>query len=173
MSRATERRRRAPQPKLTPQALEKERDDGLEEDRLRAALLAQHERLRALLDRLDQQALAIIRTGRCAAPELSVDFATVARAFDDHLRGEERALARLWPRTPAATHALGVVHEEHRCQREELRGLSRLAARCDDSITLALAVRAFVSDVRVDMDAEDRRLLSSRPLHGHPADAGG
>ena len=48
MIRATERRRRLQPPKLTQQTLHQELADGLEEDRLRAALLAQHVRLRAL-----------------------------------------------------------------------------------------------------------------------------
>jgi len=173
MSRATERRRRGPPPKLTPEALDRELDDGREEDRLRAALLAQHERLRVLLADLDGRALEIIRTGSCAAPELCADFAAVATAFDDHTRGEERALARLLPRTPAATRALAVLREDHRCQREELHTMSRMSTRCDDAITLALAIRGFVSDVRLDMDAEDRRLLSRRPLDGEPSDAEG
>jgi hypothetical protein len=173
MSRATERRRRTQPTKLTPAALDKELADGLKEERLRAALLAQHERLRALLTRLDKKALDIVRTCKCAAPELAADFATVATAFDDHTQAEERALTELLPRTPAAARTLAVLREDHRCQREELHTMSRLAARCDDVITLALAIRGFVSDVRLDMDAEDRRMLSSRPLAGEPTDAEG
>ncbi|HVU52350.1 MAG TPA: hemerythrin domain-containing protein [Polyangia bacterium] len=165
MSRAAERRRRWQPPRFV--------DEEIDEGRVRAALFAQHERLRVMLTRLEAKALELIRSGTGAAPELAAELAGVATAFEDHTRGEERALTRLLPRTAAASRALAVLREDHRCQREELGAMSRLAARCDDAITLALAVRGFVSDLRLDMDAEDRRLLSPRPLDGEPADAEG
>jgi hypothetical protein len=160
MSRAIDRRRRWPPPRFVGEEL----DDEVDEQRVRAALVAQHERLRAMLARLETRALEIIQCGTCAAPDLTADFAAVAAAFDDHTRGEERAFAKLLPRAPATARALTALRCDHRRQREELRAMSRLAARCDDAITLALAVRGFVSDVRLDMNAEDRRLLSKLPL---------
>jgi hypothetical protein len=160
MSRNTERR-----PWQPPRFI----DEEIDEQQLRTTLVEQHDRLRAMLMRLEATATEIIRCGICAAPALAADFATVATAFDDHTRGEERALAKLLPRTAAAKRALAFLREDHRCQREELRAMSRLAATCDDGITLALAVRGFVSNVRLDMDAEDRLYLSGRPLEGEPA----
>ncbi len=44
---------------------------------------------------------------------------------------------------------------------EDRRAIQRRAASSDDSISLALAVRAFVDDVLLDMDFEDRRYLSA------------
>jgi hypothetical protein len=165
MTRATERRRRWQPPKFT--------DEELDEDRVRETLVAQHARLRALLSRLDAQALELVRA-RTRSPEaLAGAFAEVAAALDDHTRGEERVLERLLPRTPGGARALALLREDHRCQREEQRAMARLAAGCDDGITLALAMRAFVSDMRLDMEAEDRRYLSSRPLAGAPSDAEG
>jgi hypothetical protein len=163
MTRATTRRRRWQPPKFT--------DEELDEDHVREELVAQHARLRALLSRLEGQALEVIHVGRGSPATLAAAFGEIATALTDHTRGEERALTRLLPSTAEAARALALLREDHRCQREELAAMSRLAAACDDAITLALAVRAFVSDVRLDMDAEDRRYLSGRPLEGDPADA--
>jgi hypothetical protein len=162
VSRTTERRRRWQPPRFI--------DEEIDEQHLRTRLVEQHDRLRAMLTRLETTATEIIRRGVTAAPKLAADFATVATAFDDHTRGEERALAKLLPRTAAAKRALAFLHEDHRCQREELRAMSRLAACCDDGITLALAVRGFVSNVRLDMDAEDRLYLSGRPFETEAAE---
>jgi hypothetical protein len=164
MTRATHPRRWQP-PKFT--------DEELDEDRVREALVGQHARLRGLLERLERHALEIIRAGKGSALELAGAFTEISTALADHARGEERALAKLLPSTAAAARALALLREAHRCQREELAAMWRMAACCDDAITLALAVRAFVSDVRLDMDAEDRRYLSARPLEGEPSDAEG
>jgi hypothetical protein len=40
--------------------------------------------------------------------------------------------------------------------------MRRLGATCDDAITLALAVRAFIADVCTDMDLEDRTYLAAQ-----------
>ena len=165
MTRASLRRRRWQPPRFV--------DEELDEDRVREALVAQHARLRALLSRLDHQALEVIQAGKGSATKLVAAFGEIATALTDHTRGEERALTRLLPNTAAAARARALMREDHRCQREELAAMSRLAATSDDAITLALAVRAFVSDVRLDMDAEDRHHLSPRPLAGDPADAEG
>jgi hypothetical protein len=92
------------------------------------------QQLRARLDALDALALDLIQCGACSPARLAAAF--------ERLR---RALA-----------------EDHRGQQEELAAMTRLCATCDDGISLALAVRAFVSDVRLDLDAEDRRQLSKR-----------
>jgi hypothetical protein len=158
MSRALERRR----PWQSPRFIEGE----IDEERVREKLLAQHSRLRGMLASLDAKALAVIRGGACSSSDLSNTFAAIARALDDHTREEERSLGRLLPRTAEAARALAHLREAHRSEREELQSMSRLAARCDDGITLALAVRGMVIDVLLDIDAEDRRYLSERPFEG-------
>lgn len=163
MSRAIERRRRWRRPKLI--------DDDVDEARVRETLMAQHERLRAMLVVLDTRALDIIRGGTCAQTELAGALANAASALDDHMRGEERLLAEVLPHSAPAVRGRAFMREDHDRQREELRAMSRLALRCDDTITFALAVRAFVSDVRLDMDAEDRRFLSEWLRDDVPADA--
>jgi len=156
MSRATERRWQPP----------RFVDETFDEDRVRRGLVAQHELLRARLAALDAQALEIVRGGSCTPAELAEGFGGLAALLADHMRNEEGALAQLLPRTAAAARALAFVRDEHRRQRQELEAMSRLAARGDDAITLALAVRAFVCDVRLDMDAEDSRYLAGPPLEG-------
>jgi Hemerythrin HHE cation binding domain len=163
MSRAIERRRRRQRPKLI--------DGEVDQAHVRETLMAQHERLRAMLAVLDAKALDLIRGGTCAQTELAGALANAASALDDHMRGEERILAQALPHTASAVRGRTLVREDHDRQREELRAMSRLALRCDDTITLALAVRAFVSDVRLDMDAEDRRFLSEWLRADVPADA--
>jgi hypothetical protein len=163
MSRAIERGRRWQPPQFV--------DEELDEDRVREALVAQHDRLRAMLANVDARALEVIRGAVAVRTELASAVADITAALDDHMRGEERVFAKLLPRTAPAGRALALLHEAHRCQREELAAIARLAARCDDGITLALAVRGFVSDMRLDMDAEDVRYLSARPLEGEPSDA--
>jgi hypothetical protein len=145
-------------------------DEELDEDRLREGLVAQHTRLRAVLGRLDARARAVIRTGASSPAALARAFDGVAATLADHTRCEERALARLLPRSAAAARALARLREDHRRQHAELDAMARLAAGADDGITFALSVRAFVSDVLLDMDTEDRRYLSGRPLEGEPAD---
>jgi hypothetical protein len=165
MSRTLERRRRWQPPRFI--------DEEIDEDRLRQMLVSQHDRLRAMLTSLDRQAVEVIRGGTCSPRELGRRFAGIASALDDHTRGEERALTRLLPRTAAAARALERLREDHLGQRDELRAMSRLATRCDDGITLALAIRALVSDALLEMETEDRRYLSGGPLEGEAADAGG
>jgi hypothetical protein len=135
-------------------------EDEIDERAAREILLAQHDRLRLLLDALDAGAAEVIRSESRPAPELRGPLENAAQALADHMRGEERALAVLLPRTAAAN--LRLLREEHARQRDELATIRRLAASSDDAISLALAVRAFVADVRIDMDLEDQRYLSSR-----------
>jgi hypothetical protein len=152
MSHAIDRRRHwRPSPFL---------DEEMDEGRVRAMLIAQHERLRAMLAVLDAKAVAVPRGGACSPAELGGVFADLAAALDDHMRFEERALGKLLPRTAEDARAVARLRDDHRRQREELQAMSRLAKRCDDGITLALSIRGFVSDVRLDMDLEDRRYLS-------------
>jgi iron-sulfur cluster repair protein YtfE (RIC family) len=153
MGRAIDRRRHWQPSKFV--------DEEIDEDRVREILVAQHERLRAMLTILDAKAVEVIRGGACSAVELGGVFADLAAALDDHTRAEERVLAKILPRTAAAGRALARLREDHRHQREELQAMSRLAKSCDDGITLALSIRAFACDVRLDMDLEDRRFLSS------------
>jgi hypothetical protein len=139
----------------SPRFLEEEIDEG----RVYEALRAQRESLRALLAILETQALEVLRGGPCTAAALAVGIADVAAKLDAHMLRDERARAKVAPR--AAKRALAAREDAQRGRREELRALSRLAGRCDDGITLALAARSLVSDARLDLAAEDLRDLAA------------
>jgi hypothetical protein len=138
-----------------------ERDeDELDRQLIREVLLAQHDRLRALFTALDARAVAVIRSESRPAPDLRGPLDQAAQALDDHLRGEERALAAILRSGPETAASLARLHEDHVRQREDIEAMRRLAASADDAISLALAVRAFAADVRLDMDLEDQRYLA-------------
>jgi len=137
-------------------------EDELDVHVLREVLLAQHDRLRSLLDALEAGAVSVIGSPSRPPLDLRGPLETAAEALADHMRGEERALAMLLPRGATTASELAKLCDDHARQREDLESMRRLAASSDDAISLALAVRAFVADVRLDMDLEDRRYLSSR-----------
>jgi iron-sulfur cluster repair protein YtfE (RIC family) len=139
-----------------------ELDDGeLDATQVRDILLAQHDRLRSLLAGLDTRAVGVIRGESRRPVALDGAFEETAEALSYHMRAEEQAFAELMPRTASFGTELDRLREEHEQQRDELERMRRLAASSDDAISLALAVRAFVADVRLDMESEDRRYLSA------------
>jgi hypothetical protein len=74
---------------------------------------------------------------------------------------EERAIAEDSIKRGARSQIDGTqLREEHVRQREELERIVREADSSDDRITLALAIRGFVSDVLLDMSLEEGRLVS-------------
>jgi hypothetical protein len=135
-------------------------DDDLDEDTVRRVLVEQHERLRVLLRALDARAVSAIRTQCPPGLDLQAALENTVQALTDHMRGEEKAIVTLLPRTPASGRALATLREDHARQRDELGAMRRCACTSDDTISLALAVRAFVADVLLDMDLEDQRYLS-------------
>jgi hypothetical protein len=134
-------------------------DDEIDEDRVREILVDQHERLRALLGALDAKAIAVVRTCQ-SAPDMHAALEKIVQSLTDHMSSEERTIVTLLPRTQDSGRALRILREDHARQLEELESMLRCAARADDAISLALAVRAFVADVLLDMDLEDRRYLA-------------
>jgi iron-sulfur cluster repair protein YtfE (RIC family) len=136
-------------------------DGELDEAQVRDILLAQHDRLRSLLTGLDTRAVGVVRSESRRPAVLDGAFEETAEALSYHMRAEEQAFAELLPRTAAFGRELTRLREEHGRQREELERMRRLVASSDDAISLALAVRAFVADVLLDMELEDRRYLSA------------
>jgi hypothetical protein len=136
-------------------------DDGeLDEAQVRDILLAQHDRLRSLLAGLDTRAVGVIRGESRRPAAVDGAFEETAEALSYHMRAEEQALAALISRRAPSGRELLRLRQEHRRQRNELDRMRRLAASSKDAISLALAVRAFVANVLLDMDLEDRRYLS-------------
>jgi hypothetical protein len=134
-------------------------DDDLDEDEVRKLLVEQHGRLRVLLSALDEKAAAVVRTCR-PEPDMHAALEKILQSLTDHIRHEERVLVTLLPRTQDSGRSLRLLREDHALQLEELESMRRCAARSDDAISLALAIRAFVADVQLEMDLEDRRYLS-------------
>lgn len=135
-------------------------DDELDEELVREVLLSQHDRLRKLLRALDAAAIDAIRGLSRPTPDLRAGLEEAAQALTDHMRGEERNLATLIPRSAGSDRALARLREDHARQRDEIQSMRRLSATHDDTITLALAIRAFIADVCIDMDLEDRTYLA-------------
>jgi hypothetical protein len=132
-------------------------------DAATAEVLAQHEHLRALLRMVDGEAERVVRAETHPRSELPRVFALFARALSVHLDCEDELLAESGGVAPTrARPVLARVCDEHARQRDEMLRLSRRALGADDRITLALEIRAFVSDVFLDMDIEDRAFLGPR-----------
>jgi hypothetical protein len=135
-------------------------EDELDRDAVFRVLLEQHSRLRALLGDVDGRAVAVLDARARPGPALKNALEDMVQALTDHMRGEERALTTLLPRTRASGRELTFLRAEHVRQRAELEAMRRQAASADDALTLALAARAFVADVLMDMDFEEKRYLS-------------
>jgi hypothetical protein len=132
-------------------------------------ILAQHEELRGLLGDLDQDAIRIIRAERRTPSDLPGKVEAITAALRAHMEFEERALNS--PDAPWedwGRDSISKLAEEHTRQRDELVRIARAAAGSDDLISLALTIRAFVSDVRLDMQIEERRFLAPAALGRNP-----
>lgn len=144
-------------------------DDELDGEGVRKLLVEQHGSLRVLLSALDAKADAVARTCR-PEPDMHAALEKVLRSLSNHIRHEERVLVTFLPRTQDSGRSLRLLREDHALQLEELESLRRSAARSDDAISLALAIRAFVADVQLEMDLEDRRYLcEKRSAHAERA----
>jgi hypothetical protein len=122
-------------------------------------VFAQHEHLRDLLRMLDGEAERVVRAETKPRTELPELFGLVARALAVHLDYEEELLAADAEKNPEPLRlrpVLARVCQEHVRQREEIARLSREAKHADDRIALALEIRAFIADLLLDMDIEDR-----------------
>jgi len=135
-------------------------DGALDEGQARRVLVEQHGHLRALLGALDAAAVTVVRTCE-PAPAMRGDLEKVGQALTSHMSDEERTIDGLLPRTKESDRARQLLREDHARQLEDLESVLRGAARSDDAISLALMVRAFVADVLLDMDLEDRRYLTN------------
>jgi len=126
---------------------------------VRADILDQHARLRLLLDRLDAKAEGVVRSDRSGASEMSGMLEGLLDELAAHMAFEEEALAG-GPGAAGVWEAADLVllTEEHQRQRAELARIEREALHPDDPLSLALAIRAFIADVRLDMSMEEDRL---------------
>jgi len=126
---------------------------------VRDDILGQHAGLRVLLAQLDATAERVVRSDRCVCSDLDRALETLVRELANHLAFEEAALSALsGPAGGWHPDELTRLGREHERQREELARITREACGADDPISLALAVRAFVADVLLDMTVEEDRL---------------
>jgi hypothetical protein len=116
----------------------------------------QHDRLRSMLARLDAEAERVVRGETRLRAHVHRLFDAVEPELVAHLAFEEAALAR------TGDAAFARICARHAGQRDELARLARDVACADDEITLALELRAFVADLLLDMDAEDRAFAARR-----------
>jgi hypothetical protein len=135
-------------------------EDEVDEEVLRDVLVAQRHRVRLALDDLEAKAVDLIDCGTCTPVGLAASIEAMGDVLGSHARAEERLLAKLLPGDARATQALARVREHHGAELDQLAALGRLAATGDDGVTLALAVRAFVSDVRLDMSSDLRQSIA-------------
>ena len=126
---------------------------------VRDDILQQHARLRRRLDNLDANAQGVVRSDLTGASELTRMLDGLLHDLAAHMAFEERALARA-PSLPGTWDPgdLERLEKEHERQREELARIEREALHPDDPLSLALAIRSFIADVRLDMSMEEDRL---------------
>ena len=127
----------------------------------RRVLRSEHEHLRGLLAALDDRACGLIHGDALSGLDLCASLEAATKALIDHIRNEEPVVASMLPPGALRSESLARLHEDHVRQIEEIETMQQLARTSDDVISLALAIRAFVDDVRLDMDVEDRRFSLS------------
>lgn len=126
---------------------------------VRDDIVSQHARLRVLLDQLDAGAERVVRADHCGPSSTDKLLDDLVRQLEDHMVFEEQALPAVSVSNAAwDAHELARLRREHQRQREELTRMTREAHGSDDPLSLALAIRAFVADVRLDMNIEEERL---------------
>jgi predicted phage gp36 major capsid-like protein len=132
---------------------------------VREQILAQHEELRVMFREVDEEATRIIRAERRMPSDLTGKLEASTVALRNHMEFEEQALTSgNAPHEDWGRDAAKQLAEEHARQREELARITRAANGADDLISLALMIRAFVADVGLDMQLEERRFLSPAAL---------
>jgi iron-sulfur cluster repair protein YtfE (RIC family) len=136
---------------------------------VRDEILRQHKRLRVSLQQLDFAAQWAVRADHPAPLDMERRLDQLLLELAAHMSFEENELAR----ADASPGAWGPddrarLAQEHQRQREELRRIARDAQTTDDRISLALAIRAFVSDVLLDMSLEEDHLARGA---AHPGSA--
>jgi iron-sulfur cluster repair protein YtfE (RIC family) len=134
-------------------------------------LLAQHKQLRESIVAVGEAAANVLA---CSDPEL-LDRASglwrITEAFADdlrvHLAAEEELLGPILERLDAwGPVRLELLRSEHAHQRAVLRALH--ADRKLEPREMAKRARSLVADVLVDMEAEERDLLSENLLRDDP-----
>jgi len=103
--------------------------------------------------------------------DLCASLEAAAKTLTDHIRNEEPLVALMLPPGAPRSESLARLHEDHVRQIGEIESMQRLARTSDDVVSLALAIRAFVDDVRLDMDVEDRRFSLSPGANRGPGAA--
>jgi hemerythrin-like domain-containing protein len=142
----------------------------MQEEEVRRRILDDHVVLRGLLDEIEPLALEFERGGSAQGERLRDEALRLYERFAAHLDLEDRLLA---PALRAAgaegkRHAERLGHE-HREQRELLRYLiGRLSQDRAPTTLVAREVHHFVNLIRLDMEHEEKTLLTPEVLAAQP-----
>lgn len=135
---------------------------------VRDEILRQHTHLRVSLQQLDFAAQWAVRADHPAPLPMEPMLDQLLLELAAHMAFEEEELAKPG-RSPGAwtSDDRARLAKEHERQRQELARIAREAQSADDRISLALSIRAFVSDVLLDMTLEEEQLARhARPHTG-------
>ena len=137
----------------------------------RAVLLAQHKRLRELIVDVGDAATNVLESSDAGIQPHAADLTNAVRIFVEelrlHLASEEELLGPVLERLDAwGPERLEILRLEHAHQRAVLQALRNdwtLGPR-----EMARRARSLVADVAMDMEAEERDLLSEALLRDDP-----
>jgi hemerythrin HHE cation binding domain-containing protein len=138
---------------------------------VRTRILAEHDALRADLERVEALAVAVLRRPERRAGELRAAAQELVPRLVAHLRWEE---SHLLPALREA-HALGAQRaarlvRDHRSQRELLRLVhARLCDPAHPAPLLASELRGLAAVLRADLGEEERDLRDERVLRDDAA----
>lgn len=135
------------------------REARLEPSKARTVLLAQHERLRQLLDEMQRVATRVL-AGEAVLADLAVRLEAVRNAFALHNATEEAMLEPILRIDFAWGPArIARMLEEHAAEHTSLR-----AALAGADLEVAAGIAELVEDIDAHMAAEERTFLSAGVL---------
>lgn len=138
----------------------------LRPSQVRARILREHATLRSRLDQLTRETAALQAGDERAVERALALSGELLELLGDHLDLEDRVLAPVlkdadsWGDIRAAR-----LLQHHAEQREQLHGIARSSRTQQSPMALAALLDALIDDLRIDMDHEERSVLSTELLH--------
>jgi hypothetical protein len=136
---------------------------------VRSEILAQHGALRTFLTDAAQTARSAAGGDVAAGRTLFSICARLRSRLERHMAFEEGALVpALRASDPWGVERARRLLEEHVRQRQELSALVQVSQTEAEARTVAFTLQTLISDVLIDMDHEERELLTPQVLHDDP-----
>jgi hypothetical protein len=136
---------------------------------VRREIFAQHGVLRTFLADAAQTARSAAGGDVAAGRMLFAICARLRSRLERHMAFEEGALVpALRASDPWGIERARRLLEEHVRQRQELSALVQLSQTEAEARTVAFTLQTLISDVLIDMDHEERELLTREVLHDDP-----